>query len=201
MVVPGWSILCRKARRAATNAQRKFDDKAQEIAVDMLSKVNIDAAIAVDNALDKKKTFDRNLQDSFSNAGDQTEKKLTLDGWIEGWLTAISKEECELADHLYRSGAGVAGVAYTHHAIYIGDGKVIHYAGEVGDINVRLTTFEEFAEGHTVYRYSETESALNYSREVAVRRAKSRLGESDYNLAINNCENFVRWCRAGGEHF
>ncbi len=176
MVVPGWSILCRKARRAATNAQRKFDDKAQEIAVDMLSKVNIDAAIAVDNALDKKKTFDRNLQDSFSNAGDQTEKKLTLDGWIEGWLTAISKEECELADHLYRSGAGVAGVAYTHHAIYIGDGKVIHYAGEVGDINVRLTTFEEFAEGHTVYRYSETESPLNYSREVAVRRAKKPTG-------------------------
>ena len=66
---------------------------------------------------------------------------------------------------------------------------------------MRLTTFEEFAEGHTVYRYSETESPLNYSREVAVRRAKSRLGESDYNLAINNCENFVRWCRAGGEHF
>lgn len=201
MVVPGWSILGRKARRAVTNAQRKFDDKAQEIVVDMLSKVNIDAAIAVDNALDKKKTFDRNLQDSFSNTGDQIEKKLTPDGWIEGWLTSISKEECELADHLYRSGAGVAGVAYTHHAIYIGDGKVIHYAGEVGDINVRLTTFKEFAEGHTVYRYSETESPLNYSREDAVRRAKSRLGESDYNLAINNCENFVRWCRAGGEHF
>lgn len=201
MVVPGWSILRRKARRAVTNAQRKFDDKTQEIVVDMLFKVNIDAAIAVDDALGKKKTFDRNLQDSFSNAGDQIEKMLTPDGWIEGWLTAISKEECELADHLYRSGAGVAGVAYTHHAIYIGDGKVIHYAGEVGDINVRLTTFEEFAEGHTVYRYSETESPLNYSREVAVRRAKSRLGESDYNLAINNCENFVRWCRAGGEHF
>ena len=81
MVVPGWSILCRKARRAATNAQRKFADKAQEIAVDMLSKVNIDAAIAVDNALDKKKTFDRNLQDSFSNAGDQTEKSLR---WMAG---------------------------------------------------------------------------------------------------------------------
>lgn len=201
MIVPGWSILRRKARRAVTNAQRKFDDKAQEIVVDMLSKVNIDAAIAVDNALGKKKTFDRNLQDSFSNAGDQIEKKLTPDGWIEGWLTSISKEECELADHLYRSGAGVPGVAYTHHAIYIGDGKVIHYAGKVGDINVRLTTFEEFAEGYRGYRYSETESPLNYSREVAVRRAKSRLGESYYNLAVNNCEHFVRWCRAGGEHF
>lgn len=200
-MVPGWSIFCRKARRAVTNAQRKFDDKAQEIVVDMLSKVNIDAAITVDNALDKKKTFDRNLQDSFSNAGDQIEKNLTPDGLIERCLTSISKEECELADHLYRSGAGAPGKAYTHHAIYIGNGTVIHYAGPIGNITVQAASFEEFAEGHRVYRYSETESPLRFSSEEAVRRAKSRLGESDYNLAVNNCENFVRWCRAGGEHF
>ncbi|MBD8032914.1 lecithin retinol acyltransferase family protein [Solibacillus sp. Sa1YVA6] len=28
-------------------------------------------------------------------------------------------------------------------------------------------------------------------------RARSRIGEMDYNLAMNNCENFVRWCRIG----
>ena len=36
-----------------------------------------------------------------------------------------------------------------------------------------------------------------YSGEETVRRARSRLGEGGYNLALNNCEHFAVWCKTG----
>ena len=36
-----------------------------------------------------------------------------------------------------------------------------------------------------------------YSGEETVARARSRLGEGGYNLALNNCEHFAVWCRTG----
>lgn len=113
----------------------------------------------------------------------------------------IENDKLELADHLFRNGDGEMGLYYTHHAIYIGDGKVIHYADADNGIYVHVSSLQEFANGYPVKRFTEQRSPLLFTREEAVRRAKSRLGENRYHLAINNCENFVRWCRAGGEHF
>lgn len=36
-----------------------------------------------------------------------------------------------------------------------------------------------------------------YSPEETVWRAKSRLGETNYNLLFNNCEHFAIWCKTG----
>lgn len=36
-----------------------------------------------------------------------------------------------------------------------------------------------------------------YSPEETVERAKSQLGEGDYNLVFNNCEHFAVWCKTG----
>jgi hypothetical protein len=36
-----------------------------------------------------------------------------------------------------------------------------------------------------------------YSDEETVERAKSRLGEKKYDLALNNCEHFAMWCKTG----
>ena len=36
-----------------------------------------------------------------------------------------------------------------------------------------------------------------YSPEETVARARSRLGETNYNLLTNNCEHFVIWCKTG----
>jgi len=36
-----------------------------------------------------------------------------------------------------------------------------------------------------------------YSPAETLLRAKSRLGESSYNLVFNNCEHFVVWCKTG----
>jgi lecithin:retinol acyltransferase len=37
----------------------------------------------------------------------------------------------------------------------------------------------------------------HYLPEEIVRRARSRLGESDYRLLTNNCEHFCNWCLSG----
>lgn len=36
-----------------------------------------------------------------------------------------------------------------------------------------------------------------YSPEETIQRARSRLGENEYNLAFNNCEHFAIWCKTG----
>lgn len=36
-----------------------------------------------------------------------------------------------------------------------------------------------------------------YTPEQTVARARSRIGESHYNLVTNNCEHFVIWCKTG----
>ena len=36
-----------------------------------------------------------------------------------------------------------------------------------------------------------------YSGEETIRRARSKLGEGGYNLALNNCEHFAVWCKTG----
>ncbi|MCQ2417040.1 MAG: lecithin retinol acyltransferase family protein [Oscillospiraceae bacterium] len=36
-----------------------------------------------------------------------------------------------------------------------------------------------------------------YTPEETVARARSRIGETDYNLLTNNCEHFAIWCKTG----
>ena len=87
---------------------------------------------------------------------------------------------------------------YTHHGIYAGNGRVIHYAGlhrgwRAGP--VEEVPIEEFARGRTVEVVAHC--ALRYDREASVDRARSRLGESRYRLLTNNCEHFCNWCLDG----
>lgn len=99
----------------------------------------------------------------------------------------------KLGDHL-RLDRGV----YTHHGIYVGCGKVVHYSQGYDKIpEIREVDFKDFAGMSKVYVVSEEESPLRFAPKEAVKRAYSRLGEQNYNLIYNNCENFVRWCRAG----
>lgn len=87
---------------------------------------------------------------------------------------------------------------YTHHGIYAGGGRVIHYAGfkrlfERGP--VEEISLEEFSGGRGVTVKSWIEP--QFTDEGAVARARSRLGEDRYSLLANNCEHFVEWCIGG----
>lgn len=109
---------------------------------------------------------------------------------------AEDKTHFDLADHLF-----IRVGPYTHHAIYVGHNQVIHYNIDASGISIHRASLSEFAEGQKVYCMKESASPLKYSRREAVKRAEARVGESRYNLLANNCENFVRWCRSGGEQW
>jgi Lecithin retinol acyltransferase len=89
-------------------------------------------------------------------------------------------------------------VGYSHHGIYVGDGKVVHYAGLCRSSRrgpVEEVTVERFAAGHGVSVKANPFAA--YVGMEAVRRARSRLGESRYRLLTNNCEHLCTWCLYG----
>ncbi|BDC45695.1 lecithin retinol acyltransferase family protein [Paraburkholderia terrae] len=87
---------------------------------------------------------------------------------------------------------------YVHHGIYIGDGKVIHYAGFSRRLcrgPVEIVSIDQFAAGFGFEVISHP--VAKYESLAAVRRAASRLGERSYRLLTNNCEHFCLWCLFG----
>ena len=110
-------------------------------------------------------------------------------------------------DHLRVN--GVAGfMALTHHAIYLGDGRIMHFTGGVtdkGNATIKVDTLRKLHKftksvGHKQCRIEvipHPEGAL--PREQIVERALSRVGETGYNLLSKNCEHVVHWCITGQE--
>lgn len=102
-------------------------------------------------------------------------------------------------DHIRIARHGV----YTHHGIYIGEGRVIHYTGDALNkrgASIRETSLHEFLGGGT----ESAVEVVKYGRcdqyDVVINRAKSRLGENGYSLFGNNCEHFAFWCKTGRAH-
>ncbi|WP_462180200.1 lecithin retinol acyltransferase family protein [Pseudoalteromonas gelatinilytica] len=93
----------------------------------------------------------------------------------------------------------VERTGYTHHGIYIGNNKVIHYSGFHRPGNkgkISLTSLSNFCRGSEAIEYL-AKSFLKgnqFSKNEIVKRAKSRLNEDSYNLVFNNCEHFANWC-------
>lgn len=108
---------------------------------------------------------------------------------------SIAKEEPVLASHLVTTRRG-----YVHHGIYIGAGRVVHYAGLANGLRrgpVEETSLSDFARGHSLCVKSDSAPAFE-GREV-INRALSRVGENCYRFLTNNCEHFCEWC-LHGEH-
>jgi cell wall-associated NlpC family hydrolase len=87
---------------------------------------------------------------------------------------------------------------FSHHGIYAGNGRVIHYAGlsrRAGNRVVEEVSLSRFTRGFGLRVKSQPESA--YTGEERVARARARLGERRYRLWSNNCEHFCEWCLSG----
>jgi len=87
---------------------------------------------------------------------------------------------------------------YTHHGIYVGDGKVVHYSGLCRSLvsgPVEEVSLEEFADGQIIL-VKIADVAL-FPAAAIVERARSRLGENRYRITTNNCEHFCEWCLRG----
>jgi len=89
---------------------------------------------------------------------------------------------------------------YTHHGIYVGQGRVVQYGGLVRGLRrgpVEEVSLSRFAQGRLIW-IRMTESSWLDPDEV-VRRARERLGEDRYHVLTNNCEHLCEWC-VRGEH-
>jgi len=87
--------------------------------------------------------------------------------------------------------------AYFHHGIYVGNGRVIHYAGWFHSARglIEEVTLERFTEGRP-FSIGRIPADRNGGNQI-VRRARARLGERSYHLLRNNCEHFCNWCQLG----
>src|SRR5262245_61722112 len=91
-------------------------------------------------------------------------------------------EEPPLASHLISPRA-----LYSHHGIYVGAGRVIHYSGLAHGLRrgpVEDVSLEHFARGRGIRIRRAT---ARFDSREAVARARSRVGENCYRLLTNNC--------------
>jgi hypothetical protein len=90
---------------------------------------------------------------------------------------------------------------YKHYGVYVGNGKVIHFAPLAGkEINaenavVHETDLDNFLKGGELS--IDRKSKAKFSGEEIVERAWSEVGTKSYNLVFSNCEHFARWCKTG----
>ena len=86
---------------------------------------------------------------------------------------------------------------YSHHGIYVGSGRVIHYGGLAHGLRrgpVEEVSLAHFAHGRGI-RIRHDLPRFDH-REVMA-RARSRLGEHSYRILTNNCEHFCAWVLQG----
>jgi hypothetical protein len=93
---------------------------------------------------------------------------------------------------------------YKHFGICSGRNRIIHYARKENPVRLKITIEEtslgEFSRGDPMHVvYFPKKAGHLYSPRETVRRAKSLIGRTDYNLVSNNCEHFAWWCKTG-EH-
>jgi hypothetical protein len=108
------------------------------------------------------------------------------------WPSGLA-EEPAVGAHLTTPRSG-----YTHHGIYVGHGRVVHYAGFSSSWRagpVEEVSVIEFAFGQPVSIVVHPEA--RYSAQQIVQRARARLGECGFRLLSNNCEHFCNWCISG----
>ncbi|WP_288312986.1 lecithin retinol acyltransferase family protein [uncultured Selenomonas sp.] len=107
---------------------------------------------------------------------------------------AVTDDTVDDAREKYGKGDHIVAyrMLYSHHGIYDGHGGVYEYQ----DCKIVHRSLKVFADRDDLFVDNEYSP---YSPDEIIRRARSRLGEEDYNLIWNNCENFATWCRSGEE--
>jgi hypothetical protein len=123
-----------------------------------------------------------------SEPGKSASKRLRYTEWlpVEGAIIPLGSHVVTPRRH------------YLHHGIYVGDGKIVHYAGLANGLQrgpVEETSLVFFSRGHPILFRSHADSSFDPCD--VIRRARSRIGEDSYCLLTNNCEHFCEWCLHG----
>jgi cell wall-associated NlpC family hydrolase len=107
--------------------------------------------------------------------------------------TPIAQEEWPLGAQLVSPRRG-----YAHHGIYIGNGRVIHYAGFGGGWRpgpIEEATLDRFCMGRPIV--VRDNPGARHVGAACVERARQRIGERRFSLWNNNCEHLCNWCAHG----
>lgn len=86
---------------------------------------------------------------------------------------------------------------YRHHAVDLGTGTVVHFAGPgkaKTRVSVQVDTFDNFASGGIV---SVRVYGQRLEPDETVRRAVAMIGSTGYDLISNNCEHLASSCVTG----
>jgi hypothetical protein len=144
--------------------------------------------------------------DFLKNVEKDTLTEFLTNRYIEEFLNGIMGDEHPISDkvNLYANLPNIGShlktprIGYTHHGIYVGNYKVVHYAGLADGLNsapVEEVSIEKFLNGKTYEVIPHPNKT--YSIKEIVNRAYSRIGEDNYGVVGNNCEHFVHWCIYG----
>ena len=110
----------------------------------------------------------------------------------DGIFAVNDRDKIKFGDHILTP----RGV-YSHHGIYIGSGKVIHYDGDPERdekfAKISVASLDYFAGEKNIISLEEHDD-VKFTREEIVARAHYRLGEMKYDLFNNNCQHFALWC-------
>ena len=110
-------------------------------------------------------------------------------------MQAKRSKTFQLGSHLIVNHFG-----YSHHGIYAGKGRVIHYSGFAHLLKkhpIEITSIDQFAHGKKIF-VREYDNPKFVGRYV-VKRMRSRMHENNYHLIINNCEHLCSWAITGVE--
>ncbi|WP_297424908.1 lecithin retinol acyltransferase family protein [uncultured Acinetobacter sp.] len=94
----------------------------------------------------------------------------------------------------------VKHLGYSHHGIYAGRGRVIHYSGFAHLFKkhpIEVTSLQKFSRGKTIDVHTYLQP--KYQGRKVVRRMRSRMHENNYHLIVNNCEHLCTWAITGVE--
>ncbi len=105
-------------------------------------------------------------------------------------------EDIEVGTHLITQRHVNGLPIYTHHGVYVGEGRVVHYAGNSNDPmadgeKIQIVSLERFCDGQALWMAAHPNS--RFTANEIVMRAHGRLGEDGYSLFANNCEHFCNW--------
>ena len=164
---------------------RKKSEKAQEEIEVSIGKISFGAGKVVKKYNEVGKDIYDNLQKIEDNVFNVLEANSNL--LISEYF--IKDVKPSKGDHLY-----VLRKGFTHHGIYDGKGNVYEYKRQEGVI---ISNLSSFASGSKIRICPEKKSPTFYTCNEIIERAESRIGEENYNLFSNNCEQFARWCRVG----
>ena len=92
---------------------------------------------------------------------------------------------------------------YRHYGVYVGDGRVVHFAAKkefetsAEDAFIQETTLADFAKDDEVFVEAESDGAFPPAEVVQNARSMVGKGKGEYSLVFNNCEHFANWCKYG----